>query len=55
MFGYTHFRSLARSWWCHLTILVLLSMALFAMYERFQTLGYGHLHAFVDGEVWRVS
>jgi hypothetical protein len=36
---------LARSWWCDLTVLVLLSMALFVMYERFQALGYGHLHA----------
>ena len=30
-------------------------MPLFVMYERFQALGYGRLHAFVDGEVWRMS
>jgi hypothetical protein len=35
------------------TVLVVLSMLLFLMYERFQASGKGRLHAFVDGEVWR--
>jgi hypothetical protein len=37
------------------TVLVVLSMRVFLMYECFQGLGCGHLHAFVDGEVWRKS
>jgi hypothetical protein len=43
----------ARDWWFHQTALVPLSMLPFLMYERFQASGKGHLHAFMDGEVWR--
>jgi hypothetical protein len=35
------------------TVMVLLSMRVFSIHERFQASGKGHLHAFVDGEVWR--
>jgi hypothetical protein len=40
-------------WWFHLTALVLLSMLVSSMYERFQSLGKGHTSAFMDGVVWR--
>jgi|HubBroStandDraft_1064217.scaffolds.fasta_scaffold486370_2 hypothetical protein len=40
-------------WWFPPTALVHLSMLVLLMYERFQSSGEGHLHAFVDGEVWR--
>jgi hypothetical protein len=45
-------------WWfpptalVHLSMLVLFMLVLL-MYERFQSSGEGHPHAFVDGEVWR--
>jgi hypothetical protein len=40
-------------WWFPPTALVHLSMLVLLMYERFQSSGEGHLHAFVEGEVWR--
>jgi hypothetical protein len=37
------------------TVMVLLSMLVFSIHERFQASGKGPTHAFMDGVVWRLS
>src|SRR5262249_16011464 len=44
-------RSRLREWWFQQAELVVLSMVIFLMYERFQSSSEGHPHAFLDGVV----